>query len=76
MLGSDQRLQQQSEYPTHICAHVCDGNRFPWWVAQTVKNLPAGDLGSIPGSGSFPGEGNGYPLQYGIERENFYESKA
>ena len=23
-----------------------------------------GDLGSIPGSGRFPGEGNGYPLQY------------
>ena len=24
----------------------------------------AGDLGSIPGSGSFPGEGNGNPLEY------------
>ena len=24
----------------------------------------AGDLGSIPGSGRFPGEGNHYPLQY------------
>ena len=23
-----------------------------------------GDLGSIPGAGRFPGEGNGYPLQY------------
>ena len=23
-----------------------------------------GDLGSIPGSGRFPGEGNGNPLQY------------
>ena len=23
----------------------------------------AGDLGSIPGSGIFPGEGNGHPLQ-------------
>ena len=31
-----------------------------------VKNLPAvaGDLGSIPGSGRSPGEGNGNPLQY------------
>ena len=28
----------------------------------------AGDLGSIPGSGRSPGEGNGYPLQYsGLE---------
>ena len=24
----------------------------------------AGELGSIPGSGRFPGEGNGNPLQY------------
>ena len=24
----------------------------------------AGDLSSIPGSGKYPGEGNGYPLQY------------
>ena len=31
-----------------------------------VKNVPAnaGDLGSIPGSGRSPGEGNGNPLQY------------
>ena len=31
-----------------------------------VKNLPANarDWGSIPGSGRFPGEGNGNPLQY------------
>ena len=34
-----------------------------------VKNLPANardarDMGSIPGSGRFPGEWNGHPLQY------------
>ena len=31
-----------------------------------VKNLPAnaGDVGSIPGWGRSPGEGNGNPLQY------------
>ena len=31
-----------------------------------VKNSPtnAGDMGSIPGSGKSPGEGNGNPLQY------------
>ena len=35
-------------------------------VAQKVKNLPAmqGDVGSISGSGRFPGEDNGYPPQY------------
>ena len=37
-------------------------------VAIVVKNLPAiagdtGDLGSIPGSGRSPEEGNGNPLQ-------------
>ena len=33
---------------------------------SVVQNLPAnvGDTGSIPGSGRFPGEGNGNPLQY------------
>ena len=34
-----------------------------------AKNPPVnagdtGDVGSIPGSGRFPGEGNGNPLQY------------
>ena len=29
-----------------------------------VSVYNAGDLGSIPGSGRFPGEGNGNPLQY------------
>ena len=33
-----------------------------------VKNPPAnaGDLGSIPGQGRSPGEGNGYPRQWGF----------
>ena len=33
---------------------------------SVIKNLPAsaGVEGSIPGSGRFPGEGNGNPLQY------------
>ena len=33
---------------------------------SVVKNLPANanDVGSIPGPGRFPGEGNGNPLQY------------
>ena len=41
-------------------------------VTQLVKNLPAmqetvcnaGDLGSTPGLGRAPGEGNGNPLHY------------
>ena len=35
-------------------------------VAQMVKNLPVNIevMGSIPGSGRSPGEGNNNPLQY------------
>ena len=31
-----------------------------------LKNLPAraGDVGSVPGSGRYPGEGNGNPFQH------------
>ena len=44
-------------------------NTWASQVALVVKNLPtnAGDIkdvGSIPGLGRFPGEGNGNPLQY------------
>ena len=42
-----------------------------------VKNLPcnSGYLGSIPGLGRSPGEGNSYPLQYsGLE--NFMDKGA
>ena len=39
--------------------------RFGFSGGSVVKNPPAnaGDLGSIPGSGSSPGEGNGNSLQ-------------
>ena len=42
-----------------VCIHVS-------LVAQTVKNntCNVGELGSIPGLGKSPGEGNGYPLQF------------
>ena len=33
-------------------------------VVQMVKNLPARDVGSIPGLGRSPGEGNSSPYQY------------
>ena len=46
---------------------VFSGSAFPG--GSGVKNLPAnagdaGDVGSVPGSGRPPGEGNGNPLQY------------
>ena len=37
---------------------------FPGGSDGKVSVYNAGDLGSIPGSGRFPGEGNSNPLQY------------
>ena len=36
---------------------------FPGGSEVKASALNAGDLGSIPGSGRSPGEGNGTPLQ-------------
>jgi len=40
--------------------------KWAFRVTLMVKTLPAnaGDMGSIPGWGRSPGEGNGNPLQY------------
>ena len=41
---------------------------FPRGSAGKESTCDVGDLGSIPGLGGSPGEGNGYPLQYsGLE---------
>ena len=37
---------------------------FPGGSEVKVPASDVGDLGSIPGSGRSPGEGNGNPLQY------------
>ena len=37
---------------------------FPGGSAGKESPCNVGDLGSIPGLGRSPGEGNGYPLQY------------
>ena len=43
-------------------------NGFPGGSAGKESTYNVGDLGSIPGLGRSPGEGNGYPLQYsGLE---------
>ena len=53
-------MVKNGEIPGEFC--------FIWasLVAHLVKNLPAirDTLGSIPGLGRSPGEGNSYPLQY------------
>ena len=35
-----------------------------WWLSNKECTPNAGDMGSIPGSGRSPGEGNGNPLHY------------
>ena len=37
---------------------------FPGGSNGKESACNAGDLGSVPGLGRSPGEGNGYPLQY------------
>ena len=44
-----------------VCVCVCD---FPGGSDGKASAYNAGDLGSIPGSGRSPREGNGNPLQY------------
>ena len=39
-------------------------NGFPGGSEVKASARNVGDLGSIPGSGRTPGEGNGNPLQY------------
>ena len=65
--AAERRLDARS-----VLSTLLEGNRGP---PRTVPDLPgdsdgkesacnAGDLGSIPGLGRSPGEGNSYPLQY------------
>ena len=35
-----------------------------WWLSGKGSVRKAGDSGSVPGLGRFPGGGNGNPLQY------------
>ena len=44
---------------------LCDINKgFPGGLDGKESACSAGDWGSVPESRSYPGEGNGYPLQY------------
>ena len=37
---------------------------LPWWLRGIESASNVGNVGSIPGLGRSPGEGNGSPLQY------------
>ena len=57
---------------THTHTHTHTHTPLIWcfWDVSVVKNLSAnaGDVGSIPGSGTSSGEGNGNPFQYSCLR--------
>ena len=44
--------------------NICFDANFPGGSDGKASAYNEGDLGSIPGSGRPPGEGNGNPLQY------------
>ena len=47
-----------------MCEVTLPRKELPSWLSGKESVCRAEDLGSIPGSGIAPGEGNGYPLQY------------
>ena len=56
-------LKLKFDYSLYLCTHImclC----FPGGSEVKASACNAGNLGSIPGSGRSPGEGNGNPLQY------------
>ena len=48
----------------NICVSSVRTEAFPGGSDGKEFGYSAGDLGSIPGSRKYPGEGNGNPLQY------------
>ena len=46
---------------------------FPGGSDSTESVYNAGDRGSVPGLGRFPGEGNGHPLQYSCLQNSMAE---
>ena len=47
--------------------HTGELRSFPGGTSSKEPPVNAGDAGSIPGSGRFPGEGNGNSLQYSCQ---------
>ena len=55
-----------------LLAHLCPG--FSGGSNNKESACNAGDLGSIPGSGRSPGEGNGNPLWYSCLKISWTEN--
>ena len=48
---------------TDVCICITELG-LPWWRSGKEFTCNAGDVGSIPGLGRSPAEGNGYPQQH------------
>ena len=59
-------VNEDTEYTelSHTAGRRSGWEGFPGGSAGKESACNVGDLGLIPGLGRFPGEGNGYPLQY------------
>ena len=57
------QFQLLTDHPA-LCAPATSRLLFPGYTEVKASASNVGDLGSIPGLGRSPGEGNGNPLQY------------
>ena len=73
MYNSDTLLYCRDWHNTKSTVLQLEG--LPWWFTCKESACNAEDLGSIPGSGRSPGEGNGHPLQYSC-LENSMDGEA
>ena len=69
--GTLKRLLQHHSWKASILRHsvffivqLSHPNRLPFGSDSKESACNVGNPGSIPGSGRYPTEGNGYPLQY------------
>ena len=61
-------LGQEDPLEKRLATHFNILGLLLWLSWQRIRLNNVGDLGSMPGLGRFPGEGEGYPLQYsGLE---------
>ena len=62
------RKKSVLKHEVQIIPTILSLNKFPWGFPRgsdgKVSACSVGDLGSVPGLGRSPGEGNGNPFQY------------
>ena len=56
-------MVKESEKKTEVRICITEQG-LPWWLSGKEFTCNAGDIGSIPGLGRSPAEGNGYPHQH------------